>query len=168
MPDKDFLETYPLYKKLKFKLIPESFEKFETVTIKVYCCVCKTDQTFLVYKQDASCETNFEPTQIHQVGQQQPSRLRQNTGFQPDISMEKLQQLMEKSQENAAILSKEFCFQSIYICAHCEQFLRYFYIKVDKEDKSMMKVGQYPAWEIKGDQNTRYFQAHTLAISKKA
>jgi hypothetical protein len=167
MPDKDFLETYPLYRKFKFKLIPESFEKFETVTIKMYCCVCETDQTFLVHKQDASCEKNFEPTQIHQVGQQQPSRLTQNTRLQPDISMEQFQELMEKFQENAAILSKEFCFQSIYICAHCGQFLRYFYIKVDKEDKSMMKVGQYPAWEIKGNQNTRYFSGTHSGYFKK-
>ena len=44
-------------------------------------------------------------------------------------------------------------FRMVYLCVHCQKFNRVFYIKVDDQKKWLMKVGQYPAWEIKGDEN---------------
>lgn len=39
----------------------------------------------------------------------------------------------------------------VYICVHCQEFRRLFFIKIDEDRKWFMKVGQFPAWEIKGD-----------------
>ncbi len=44
-------------------------------------------------------------------------------------------------------------FRMAYMCAHCQKFERIFYVKVDEEKQWVMKVGQYPAWEIKGEVN---------------
>jgi hypothetical protein len=42
-----------------------------------------------------------------------------------------------------------------YICTHCEKFERLFFVKIgsDKSGSWLMKVGQYPAWEIAGEPN---------------
>lgn len=40
-----------------------------------------------------------------------------------------------------------------YRCIHCIKFERVFYIKAAEDGTWLMKVGQYPAWEIKGDPN---------------
>jgi len=44
-------------------------------------------------------------------------------------------------------------FRMVYLCVHCQEFERVFYVKVDENKKWLMKVGQYPAWDIKGDVN---------------
>jgi tetratricopeptide (TPR) repeat protein len=159
MPHKEFLETYPLYKRFEIESMSESFEQLEKVAINMNCSVCKTDQTFLVQNQDISYKI---PSQIEQLlGYHQTSQLDQIAGFQQNISIEKF-------KENAAILSNEFCFHSIYICTHCQQFERYFYIKVDKKSKSIRKVGQYPPWEIKSNRDTKYFSDKHSSYFKKA
>jgi hypothetical protein len=42
-----------------------------------------------------------------------------------------------------------------YICANCKQFQRLFFVKIggDKSGRWLMKVGQFPAWEIAGEPN---------------
>ena len=40
-----------------------------------------------------------------------------------------------------------------YVCMHCNSQVREFFIKIDKDEKWLMKVGQYPAWEINGEKN---------------
>lgn len=44
-------------------------------------------------------------------------------------------------------------FRMVYLCVHCQKFKRVFYIKVDEKKQWLMKVGQYPSWEIRGDIN---------------
>ena len=44
-------------------------------------------------------------------------------------------------------------FRLKYICAHCQKFARYFFVKVADDKKSIMKVGQYPAWDVSTDPN---------------
>ena len=41
----------------------------------------------------------------------------------------------------------------VYLCTHCENFNRYFFVffNVKENDKWMMKIGQFPAWEITGN-----------------
>jgi hypothetical protein len=39
-------------------------------------------------------------------------------------------------------------FRLEYVCMHCKQYNRYFYVKVDEHKKYLMKIGQYPSWEI--------------------
>ncbi len=40
-----------------------------------------------------------------------------------------------------------------YLCVGCQRHERDFFIKLHNEEKLIEKVGQYPAWEIKGDKN---------------
>jgi hypothetical protein len=40
-----------------------------------------------------------------------------------------------------------------YVCAHCEEFARYFFVKVADDNKSIMKIGQYPGWDVSSDPN---------------
>lgn len=50
-------------------------------------------------------------------------------------------------------LVKGVVFRMVYLCVHCQKYERVFYVKVDENKVWLMKVGQYPAWEIKGDAN---------------
>ncbi len=38
-----------------------------------------------------------------------------------------------------------------YACVGCQEFEIYFMIKVAKDGRSVMKIGQLPAWSVKGD-----------------
>jgi hypothetical protein len=38
-----------------------------------------------------------------------------------------------------------------YGCSHCQTYFRYFLVAFDHERKWVMKVGQFPAWDIAGD-----------------
>ncbi len=40
-----------------------------------------------------------------------------------------------------------------YLCAHCNYYRRIFVIRIDKSRKYIMKVGQYPAWDISVEPN---------------
>jgi hypothetical protein len=42
-------------------------------------------------------------------------------------------------------------FRLTYGCAHCLKFTRYFFIKVADDRTSLMKVGQYPVWDVSTD-----------------
>lgn len=44
-------------------------------------------------------------------------------------------------------------FRMVYLCVHCQKFERVFYVKVADDKHWLMKVGQFPSWEIKGDVN---------------
>lgn len=44
-------------------------------------------------------------------------------------------------------------FRAVYLCIHCTSFERTFFIATDSECKWLMKVGQFPAWEIHSDPN---------------
>lgn len=46
MPDRKFLETYPLYRKFKINQTPPSLEFLDKPAIHMRCDVCKSDQTF--------------------------------------------------------------------------------------------------------------------------
>jgi hypothetical protein len=42
-------------------------------------------------------------------------------------------------------------FRMVYRCSHCDSFERVFFVKADHDGKWLMKVGQFPAWEISTD-----------------
>jgi hypothetical protein len=44
-------------------------------------------------------------------------------------------------------------FRLRYVCTHCEDFERVFFVKAGPNGKWLMKVGQFPAWDIEGDPN---------------
>ncbi len=46
MPNKKFIEEFPLYKKFKDVNLPRSVSEIHKVNIKIHCAICKTSQTF--------------------------------------------------------------------------------------------------------------------------
>jgi hypothetical protein len=42
-------------------------------------------------------------------------------------------------------------FRLEYVCAHCGEFMRTFYIRADSAGQWFMKIGQDPAWRTKGN-----------------
>lgn len=39
-------------------------------------------------------------------------------------------------------------YRLVYQCMHCRKFLRYFFVRVNEDHLHLIKVGQYPAWDI--------------------
>jgi hypothetical protein len=56
----------------------------------------------------------------------------------------------ELLESGSASLSGQIL-RAFYQCQHCKSATRSFYILVDPQGHWLMKVGQYPAWEIQGD-----------------
>lgn len=111
MPDKEFLEQYPLYRKFWVETMSATTDKLPKASIKMNCPTCKSDQTFVMINEyDENCDDPYFP-----------------------------------------IEGIEFRLQ--YVCMHCKDFNRYFYIKVDEDRKYLMKIGQYPSWEIVPEPN---------------
>lgn len=48
MPDKEFLETYPLYRKLKVQGLPSTLNLIRKVPINMACPTCRSAQAFLM------------------------------------------------------------------------------------------------------------------------
>ena len=110
MPNKEFLESYPLYRKFNAE-IPELAHSLPKARVNMPCKTCASNQTFQM--------TN----EYWEVGR---------------IS-------------NHVVAGGNY--RLCYMCTHCEQFQRLFFIVVDSNLKWTMKIGQYPAWEIAGDAN---------------
>lgn len=110
MPNKEFLENYPLYQKFKTK-IPKSLKDFELTfgrpSVHLNCEVCGSDQTFRL-DNSSYIDTTYDRTY----------------------------------DMDGKILHLD------YLCAGCHSFHRSFLIKVSNELDYLMKVGQYPAWDI--------------------
>lgn len=109
MPNKEFVEDYPLYRKFNVKELPESLENLPDVRVNMNCPTCSSHQTF---------------------------------------------KMTNKYRENSSYLNAPAAgevFRMVYRCIHCEKFEKIFYVKVDENSQWLMKVGQYPAWEIEGD-----------------
>ncbi len=58
-------------------------------------------------------------------------------------------------------------FRLVYQCQHCQDFKRFFFIKIDERMQWIMKIGQYPAWEIKGDANIESLLGQHAGYYKK-
>ncbi len=58
-------------------------------------------------------------------------------------------------------------FRMVYICVHCQIFQRIFYVKIDSKEQWLMKVGQFPSWEIKGDANIERLLKEHASYYKK-
>lgn len=108
MPNREFLETYPLYRKLPLQ-IHEELNAIPKVPIKMGCGKCGNDQTFLM---------------INEYYERRPY-------------------LNYPSKGEIVYLE--------YNCAGCGEFDRNFLVKISNDGSSVMKVGQFPAWETKGN-----------------
>jgi hypothetical protein len=50
---------------------------------------------------------------------------------------------------NSPVLGQVF--RAVYLCTHCQKLERIFYIAADGKGQWLMKIGQFPAWEILGN-----------------
>jgi hypothetical protein len=125
MPDKEFLETYPLYRKLKIEWLPATLDILPKININMPCPKCASNQTFLMANEyfEAAAYMNF------------PSA--------------------------GAGLRLE------YLCTHCQKFKRLFFVKIDDNGKWLMKIGQYPAWEVKAEPNVERLLGKHAAYFKR-
>ena len=128
MPNKEFLETYPLYRKFKCDTLPGSLEIFNRFKVKInmFCPICHSNQTYVM-------KNNYlENFNYHDV----------------------------ESHNTIVRLS--------YLCTHCDQFNRFFFVKINNEsDKWLMKVGQLPAWEVAGVPNVEKLLGKHAGYFKK-
>lgn len=108
MPNKEFLEEFPLYRKLNVD-VPPTLDLIKKININMYCPKCNTNQTFVMKNE------YYDGFRI---------RNHQSGGSSPKLE---------------------------YECTHCQEFQRDFLIYIDYSKKWLMKTGQYPAWDIKGD-----------------
>jgi hypothetical protein len=109
MPNKEFLEEYPLYRKFKVTDLPRTTNELDAVRLKMSCPTCKSDQTFIMTNSFwENCDYSNYPT----------------AGIK---------------------------FRAVYLCSHCQTFERVFYVAVDEKKQWLMKVGQFPAWEVLGN-----------------
>jgi hypothetical protein len=109
MPNKEFLEEYPLYRKFKVAELPQTTNKLAKVRLNMDCPTCQSDQTFAMTNE------------------------------------------FWENHDYSNYPVKGLVFRTVYLCTHCQIFERVFYIATDEESKWLMKVGQYPAWEIHGN-----------------
>lgn len=46
MPNKEIIETYPLYRKYRIEGMPSHLDRFTKVKINMSCPICKSNQTY--------------------------------------------------------------------------------------------------------------------------
>lgn len=110
MPNKEFLESYPLYRKYKMK-VPKTLKGLSTPGVKLYCKKCRSVQTFIFFDYP---------------------------GFN-----------YENSSLNGEVV------ELIYSCGGCDDSWQYYFIKISDDLDYIMKVGQYPPWEISMNKNLK-------------
>jgi len=105
VPNTEFLEKYPLYRRFVFE-VAWILSAIEKVPVHMRCGVCKADQTF--------CMTNeyFE-------------------GFPASNT----------PSDDAVVHLR-------YRCMACVADSRHFYVKIGPKRQWIMKVGQFPAWDV--------------------
>jgi len=125
MPNREFIEDYPLYRKFNVQGLPTTLNNLPDVRVNMNCPTCSSHQTFAMTNKywEAYSYTNYPLAGI--------------------------------------------VFRMVYCCIHCQKFERVFYVKADEKRQWLMKVGQYPAWEIEGDANIeRMLGAHSSYFRK--
>lgn len=115
LPDKEFLETYPLYRPLH-QTVADKIPNISWPSISQFCALCKSNQTYL------------------------------SNSYHDGLAF-----AMNGGDERYTSANKVL--QIKYVCAGCEKTMVTFCIKVSPDLKSIMKVGQDPAWDIAGDKS---------------
>ncbi len=160
MPNKEFLEKYPLYKKFKTDWCNENFThlcmRLGTLpkpAIHIYCKNCKSGQTFNVMNE--YYESDYFLSEIN-------IELIRNLEFN-----EKIKIFKERKVGHNKIIKID------YLCSSCHQFKRNFLVRIFRKDDPkdvclyMMKVGQYLPWSIHMDRNLENLLGEHSSYYKK-
>ncbi len=128
MPNKEFLEEYPLYKSFETGIVHDKrytsdiidFTKIPKPAIHMYCSTCGSGQTFNMIND------------------------------------------YHENESNQGVIVFDKVVRALYLCSACEDNKRFFIIRFLSEKVNdyqykviVMKVGQYPAWEIKMNKNLK-------------
>ena len=130
MPDKEFLESYALYRKFKVDLEEEA-DNIPMPRINLYCKNCKSMQTFVL--TDKKDRFGLTLTRI--------ARSNALTEFPVEVPID--------NPSSGEILN------IIYTCVGCGKSKQSYSIKIGEDRDYVMKVGQYPPWEISVDKNLK-------------
>ncbi len=125
MPNREFLENYPLYKKFKIN-VSGTLNSIPKPAIHMQCHRCKSEQTF-------------------------------------NMSNEYYELFGVINTKTAGLIVR-----AEYICRSCHRFYRIFLIKISDKLDFIMKVGQYPPWEIAMDKNLEKILGKHSGYYKKA
>jgi len=143
IPDAKFLEEYPLYRKFDFELGKDSFmfpitiDDFPKVNLNMYCPNCNNIRTFKFnYKYIHKKEKKLFVESI-------------DDHFEIKVDFSRANRLSSPVLEEKDIVNLN------YICASCEDYYRFFALKMGKGLKTIEKVGQYPPWDINIKKNLR-------------
>lgn len=124
MPNREFLETYPLYRKFE-GFFGHDLSQIPKVPVKLPCTGCNSEQTFVMLNEYWE---GFDYSNFPAGGA--VSRLR-------------------------------------YVCTSCQSSSRSFLVLFDEDKSWVMKVGQWPAWEIRSDRAVeRMLGAHASFYRK--
>jgi hypothetical protein len=108
MPDRTFLEEYPLYRKMSAS-VPSTLDAVPQPSINMNCTECGTDQTFTMANEYFETHGYRNPDSAGQI------------------------------------------VRAKYLCMGCKKSERYFFMRIGEDRKSITKVGQYPPWDISGN-----------------
>ncbi len=113
MPNTEFLEKYPLYRKFEHSTTYQSLDQLEKVPVNMECAKCGTGQTFVMTNEyhEGSRAVNAS-----------------TAGYVARLS---------------------------YLCVFCKVARRYFVVRFADDQRSIMKVGQYPPWSIELDKDLK-------------
>lgn len=116
----ELFEKYPLYTKMKINELPSSLSDIKVININMYCKKCKNVRTF------NSLNSFYSPFQ---------------NSMSTKYSSINFEEFTKKYNE-------EIIVRCVYYCAACNDFRRYFLLKIDKDLSNVEKIGQYPPWDI--------------------
>jgi len=143
MPDAKFLEEYPLYRKFDFPikrditLLPITLDEFPKVNLNMYCPNCNNIRTF-----------KFNYKYIHK---KEEKLFITNIEAHFNIKLKTFRAKML----SPPVLKENDIINLNYICAYCEDYYRFFAIKMGEGLKTIEKVGQFPPWSIKIEKNLK-------------
>ena len=143
MPDAKFLEEYPLYRKFDFPiqrditLIPITFNEFPEVNLNMYCPNCNNIRTFRFnYKY-----IHKKEEKLFIINLEEYFNIKLNT--------------FRAIKFSPPVLEENDIVNLNYICASCENYTRFFAIKMGEGLKTIEKIGQFPPWSIKIEKNLK-------------
>jgi len=116
----ELFEKFPLYKKMNIDELPSSLNKVKIVNINMYCNNCNNIRTFKPLLNWYSSFQNNMSTIYGHINFKEFTR-----NYNEDIII-----------------------RCVFKCASCDDFYRYFLLKIDNDLSSVEKIGQYPPWDI--------------------
>lgn len=134
MPDKEFLESYPLYQTFEIDL-PDDITEISMPSINLYCKNCESIQTFIMAdRRDMFGKIiNDHPKGV-------PASV-----TDPNVIYVR----------NKAYSSSGAILNVTYNCMGCGNFTYHYAIKLGEDSDLIMKIGQYPPLSISGNKNLK-------------